>query len=208
MKQEDIIETITANIKTRGPYRCYKDAEKEKLFELVYLKGYTVHAVALKLHIVPRTANNWVNTFVKEPKDYFERKSGSGRPVGRPPILDDSHKDFLTNMIDENTDSLTLDIMMESLIKAFEKIDSGKMAFYNFVTKKCSISLKRAHFYTVERNTPERILERYEWVKHWMKTDIDYLTNCVFIDEAAFHINLKRTFSWFRKGEKSYCNGA
>lgn len=36
-----------------------------------------------------------------------------------------------------------------------------------------------------------------------MKTDMDYISNCVFIDEAAFHINLKRSFSWSRKGKRA-----
>jgi hypothetical protein len=32
---------------------------------------------------------------------------------------------------------------------------------------------------------------------------MNYATNCVFIDEAAFHINLKRGFSWSKKGTRS-----
>lgn len=33
-----------------------------------------------------------------------------------------------------------------------------------------------------------------------MGTDLDYTNNCVFIDEAAFHFNLKRSFAWSKKG--------
>ena len=29
---------------------------------------------------------------------------------------------------------------------------------------------------------------------------MDFTSNCVFIDEAAFHINLKRNFSWPKEG--------
>jgi hypothetical protein len=32
-----------------------------------------------------------------------------------------------------------------------------------------------------------------DWVQK-DQTDIDYASNCVFIDESAFHINLKRTY--------------
>jgi hypothetical protein len=32
---------------------------------------------------------------------------------------------------------------------------------------------------------------------------MDYTSNCVFIDEAAFHINMKRTFAWSKKGERA-----
>lgn len=46
-------------------------------------------------------------------------------------------------------------------------------------------------------------LKRYDWVVQWLKTDLDFETNCVFIDEAAFHINLKRTMAWSVKGERA-----
>lgn len=33
-----------------------------------------------------------------------------------------------------------------------------------------------------------------------MDTDMDYLSNCGFIDGAAFHINIKRSFAWSKVG--------
>jgi hypothetical protein len=91
---------------------------------------------------------------------------------------------------------------MASLIEQFAGLEIGKTALYNFVTKKCRISLKRAHFHSVERNCSEKIEERFKWVKRWMETDIDYASNCVFI-EAAFHINMKRSFAWSTKGTRA-----
>ncbi|KAG1152122.1 hypothetical protein G6F37_000664 [Rhizopus arrhizus] len=35
------------------------------------------------------------------------------------------------------------------------------------------------------------------------KTDLDFESNCVFINEAAFHINLKRFMAWSKKGERA-----
>jgi transposase len=32
---------------------------------------------------------------------------------------------------------------------------------------------------------------------------MDYNSNCVFIDESAFHINLKRTMAWSKKGTRA-----
>ena len=32
------------------------------------------------------------------------------------------------------------------------------------------------------------------------KTDMDFTRNCVFLDESAFHINLKRSMAWSKKG--------
>lgn len=32
---------------------------------------------------------------------------------------------------------------------------------------------------------------------------MDYLSNCIFIDEAAFHINMKRTIIWSKIGSRA-----
>ncbi|KAI8880094.1 hypothetical protein K501DRAFT_287060 [Backusella circina FSU 941] len=50
----------------------------------------------------------------------------------------------------------------------------------------------RTQFQPVERNSEEKIQQRYDWVQKWQQTDLDFTTNCVFLDESAFHINLKR----------------
>ncbi|EIE89631.1 hypothetical protein RO3G_14342 [Rhizopus delemar RA 99-880] len=110
----------------KGPYKHYKDVEKEQLFFLVEEKGMGVGAAAQKLNINVRTAQ-----------------------------------------------------------------------------QKCRITFKKAHLQPVERNRPEKIEQRYEWVKKWMETDLDFTSNCVFIDEAVFHINLKRNFSWPKEGSRA-----
>ena len=130
------------------------------------------------------------------------RRPGSGRPVGRPALLNENHEAFLVNLVDENA-GLVLDEMMESLTNEFSDLSISKTALYNFVTEKCRISLKRAHFHSVERNSPEKIEQRRQWVIRWMSTDMDYNSNCVFIDEAAFHINMKRSVAWSKKGERA-----
>jgi hypothetical protein len=57
---------------------------------------------------------------------------------------------------------------------------------------------KKSYYY------PDKIEERWNWVKNLLdNTEIDYQSNCVFIDEAAFHINLKRCFSWSKVGTRA-----
>lgn len=109
--------------------------------------------------------------------------------------MDDRHKTHLVNLIDEEP-SLVLEQMMDSLTASFIDLVISKTDLYNFVTKECKISLKRAHFHSVDRNSPEKIKARKEWVEEWMNTDMDYISNCVFIDEAVFHINMKRSIAW------------
>ena len=53
---------------------------------------------------------------------------------------------------------------MASLTDQFANLDIKKSALHDFMTKKCKISLKRAHFQSVERNSPEKIEDRHAWV--------------------------------------------
>ncbi|KAG1474273.1 hypothetical protein G6F56_000452 [Rhizopus delemar] len=92
---------------------------------------------------------------------------------------------------------------MDNLTSKFEDLSISKTALYNFVTEKCRISLKKAHFHSVERNSPEKIQERHDWVLKWNETDLDFTSNCIFIDEAAFHINMKRSIAWSKKGTRA-----
>ncbi|CEI99599.1 hypothetical protein RMCBS344292_13684 [Rhizopus microsporus] len=68
------------------------------------------------------------------------------------------------------------------------------------MTTGCNLSIKQAQFQPVERNSEEKIQQGYDWVQKWQQTDLDFTTNCVFLDESAFHINLKRGMAWSKKG--------
>ena len=101
---------------------------------------------------------------------------------------------------DENTDSVILEDILDALTEKFGYLQITRSGFYKFVRQKCRITFKKVHLQPVERNTPEKIEQRSEWVKRWMETDLDFTSNCVFIGEAAFHINLKRNLSWSKEG--------
>ncbi|CEP15746.1 hypothetical protein [Parasitella parasitica] len=174
---EDVVMKSVKN------YRSYKAFEKEHFFYLITEKGMSVRAAALQLQINPSTAQNWAKKDREDPQDIIARKKGSGRPE-RPPKFNEEHQRFLVSLIDKNA-SIVLDEMMDSLTAQFADF------------------FKEAHFHSVERNSPEKIEERYQWVKLYMETDLDYKSNCIFIDESAFHINLKRNFAWSRKGTRA-----
>ncbi|KAG1141032.1 hypothetical protein G6F37_008599 [Rhizopus arrhizus] len=50
------------------------------------------------------------------------------------------------------------------------------------------------------RNSEEKIQERLDWIRKWEKTDMGFTTNCVFLDESVFHVNLKCSMAWSKKG--------
>lgn len=93
--------------------------------------------------------------------------------------------------------------MIEQLNSQFIDLSIEKSALHEFLTEKCQITLKRAHFHSVEQNSFAKIEERYKWVKEWQETDMDFESNCVFIDEAAFHINMKRNYAWSGKRKRA-----
>ncbi|CEI89974.1 hypothetical protein RMCBS344292_04310 [Rhizopus microsporus] len=120
---------------------------------------------------------------------------------GRKPLLNANHKEYLEKSFGENP-SVTIDQAMDSLTNQFEDLKVSKQTVRDFMVNECALSFKKVYFYPTERNSLEKIQQRYEWVINWSKTDLDYQSNCVFIDEAAFNVNLKRTMGWSKKGER------
>ncbi|KAG1001503.1 hypothetical protein G6F57_014867 [Rhizopus arrhizus] len=58
---------------------------------------------------------------------------------------------------------------------------------------------KKPGFNPLIETARKKIQERLDWIRKWEKTDMDFTTNCVFLDESAFHINLKRSIAWSKK---------
>ncbi|CEP11854.1 hypothetical protein [Parasitella parasitica] len=155
-------------------------------------KGMPIRAAAKELNLPATTAQSWYKRGMKS-----LAKTKSGRPVGRPPKLSSEHKGYLVRIIDEKP-GIFLDEMMEKLTSEFEGLDKSRSKLQEFATTKCSISLKRAHFQPEERNSEDKIKERFEWVTEILQTDVDYLSNCVFIDESGFNIATWRGHQWGR----------
>lgn len=64
--------------------------------------------------------------------------------------MGEEHRVFLVDYIDKKP-SLTLDEIMDGLSAQFMDLSISKTAVYNFMKEKCRISLKKAHFHSVER---------------------------------------------------------
>jgi hypothetical protein len=66
-----------------------------------------------------RTAQGWASKKSKGSQKYIERSSGSGRPIGRPPVLTDEHKSYVIQWANEDTDSVVLEDMLDVLTEKF-----------------------------------------------------------------------------------------
>ncbi|KAG2207889.1 hypothetical protein INT47_010873 [Mucor saturninus] len=190
-----------------GPVSYYKkhgDDVKGHFFYLVYEEGLTAGKAGKQLGIARRTAYDWLKKdqdLIVESRDGLETKK-TEKKVGRPALLNEEHKKHLEETFIDHP-SATLDQAIESLTNQFSELKVTKTTVYNFMTEKCALSFKKAHFHSKERNSPVSIEKRFDWITRWIQTDMDYNSNCVFIDESAFHINLKRTMAWSKKGTRA-----
>lgn len=69
----------------------------------------------------------------RTPQGCIQRLVGSGRPVGSLIVLIYDHKDLLIKQVNENTDSVALDGMLEMLTTESRKLEIAKNRLYKFV---------------------------------------------------------------------------
>ena len=69
-------------------------------------------------------------------------------------------------------------VILDDVIKYSRQV--FKSTLFDFVKKYCKLSLKKARFHPIDRNSEEKIQERLDWVRKWEKTDMDFTRNCVF----------------------------
>ncbi|KAI8384130.1 hypothetical protein BD560DRAFT_364333 [Blakeslea trispora] len=181
-------------------YTRYSDEKKERFFHLVYVKGYTVPEAAKELDVPKRTAHYWfkkeedaAQKRIEQP-ELAQEEEKEKKKVGRPKILNEEHKGFLLQKYSEDPRA-TVNEAMESLASQFEGLKIAKTAVHDFMVNDCALTIKKAHFEPKERNSPRSIEARFQWATNLIQTDIDFMSNCIFIDESAFHINLSRTMA-------------
>jgi transposase len=158
----------------------------------------TTSAAAKQLGIHLRTAYRWVSQYNACPDSIFE----SCKKVGRKCILTEEHKTAVINFIDANPSATVVEVT-EHLLKRFHDLKVSRSTVNNFMRRECNLSLKKADFHSIERSSPAKIEERYNWVCKWENTDMNFLMNCVFLDESAFDINMKRSRAWSKKGTRA-----
>ncbi len=52
---------------------------------------------------------------------------------------------------------------------------------------KCGLSLKESKLYTLIRDAPRTLKLRFEIITQWKATGVDYMANCIFMDESGFN---------------------
>ncbi|CEG84878.1 hypothetical protein RMATCC62417_18627 [Rhizopus microsporus] len=194
-KNEDVRMKET---NTKRDYVRYTVQDKARFFDLKIEKCMSASAAAKQLGIHIRTAYRWVSQYNVCSDSIFE----SCKKIGRKCILSEEHKATIITFIDANP-SATVVEATEHLLKQFHDLKVSHSTVNNFMRRECNLSLKKADFHSIERNSPAKIEERYNWVCNWENTDMNFLTNCVLLDESAFDINMKRSRAWSKKGTRA-----
>ncbi|KAL1936543.1 hypothetical protein VTP01DRAFT_677 [Rhizomucor pusillus] len=171
-------------------YTRYTPQDKARFFKRKIERYMSTSAAAKQLDIHVRTAQRWVKRYDERPNSIFE----SGEKKVRRHLTSEHKKTII-----DFTDAVVVEVT-EHLMKHFKDLKVSHSTVYNFMRTECNLSLKKAEFQSMDGYSPEKIKERYDWVRDWEQTDMNFLTNCVFLDESAFHINMKRTRIWSKKG--------
>jgi transposase len=168
-------------------YTRRSSEKKNNFFKIIYEKDCKVPQAPEELKIVRRTAYDW---YKKDQEAAIRNQTNRGptqqeekKKVGRPKILNNERKQFLLQKYGEDSRA-TVSEAVESLTTQFMGLKIAKSAVHDFMTNECALTIKKAHFEPKERNSPDSITARFNRVTNLMTTDMDYQSNCVFIDES------------------------
>ena len=148
-------DVVMRQASTKRSYTLYADQDKMRFFKLLFEKCLSASAAAKRLGIHARTAQRWDKQYERDPDSIFEKR----RKTGRPRLLNEEHKNVILECIDENP-SVVLEQLVEQLRQVFTGLQVSKGTVYDFVRKHCNLSLKKAWFQPVDRNSEEKIQER------------------------------------------------
>lgn len=66
--------------------------------------------------------------------------------------------------------------------------------------KKCRLTYKRIIPRYYGRNKDETVAKRRDAVAYWVSQNIDFMNECVFLDEAGFNRSMHRSYGWSEAG--------
>ncbi|CEP07782.1 hypothetical protein [Parasitella parasitica] len=116
--------------------------------------------------------------------DSIAIKEGKGRPT----ILKDEHTVFIFELL-ANEPTLTIEAVTDHLSKEFKNIQITPRSMENHMKKKCRLTYKRIILRYYGRNTDETVGQ-----------NIDFMNECVFLDEAGFNRSMHRSYGWSEAG--------
>ncbi|KAI8641033.1 hypothetical protein BD408DRAFT_368861, partial [Parasitella parasitica] len=186
------------NKKSGKSYKIYSPDQKVLFLYYLQVKLYKAAKAARLSGVAERTGQQWAKRLRDEPEwDIFEKQTNKDKQ--KTGMLQQEHKEHIINLYDQSPQARVVDIV-ESLTKSFENFSLKETSVRNFMKTECNLSFKRATLHSSERNFEDKLRQRLEWVERWTSTDMDYLSNCVFVDESGFDINMRPPSAWSTVG--------
>ncbi|OAD71776.1 hypothetical protein PHYBLDRAFT_170433 [Phycomyces blakesleeanus NRRL 1555(-)] len=82
-----------------------------------------------------------------------------------------------------------------AVMEEFSGLQITKSAIQKHLVKKCALTMKELEKLPEKRDDVSTIEMRQDRILKWQQlADFNYLSNCVFIEEAGFNMHIKRTF--------------
>lgn len=190
---------LTKSIKS---YSIYSDTTREsfidRMLEQPQERGL-VAKVARELNVKYRTALNWWHIYEgTEGVPYKNSEKNSGPKSS----FTTEHNEYITKLLD-NDPQIFADDIINSLTEQFEGFTISKSQMNNHLRYTMLITVKKPYFEPEVRNSAENLQTRFEWFMKWKDSDLDFTKNCIFIDEAGFHINMRLNWARPKSGKKA-----
>ena len=99
--------------------------------------------------------------------------------------------------------SATIQDAVESLTANFAGLEIKK-SIAEFMSEEWNLSIKVVSRHPLGRNKEGTLQARAYWVDRWVNNDnMNYLKNCIFVDESGFDINMRRSRGWSKRGTQA-----
>ncbi|KAG2191411.1 hypothetical protein INT47_012674 [Mucor saturninus] len=183
-------------------YNVYTIEDRKRYFYFLKEKLMKPKQAAEAANVNYDTARKWKKAYEDDPERNIPTKKtnlGSNRPVSQ---LDERHKTHLVQFFDEDA-SATIQDAVENLTATFEGLQIKKTRVAEFMREECNLSIKVVSRHPVGRNKEATLQARANWVDHWIGNGMDYLNNCIFVDESGFDINMRRSRGWSQRGTEA-----
>ncbi|CEI91015.1 hypothetical protein RMCBS344292_05319 [Rhizopus microsporus] len=189
VEMEEAAEELSKEVAGGRKYNVYSDKHKAVFYYFNRVKLWKAAPSARKAQVEIRTGQIWAKRLKEDPQwNIYEKQTNKVNRLASQ--LQENHKKHLIDFFDIYPQATRQDAV-ESLTEAFENFNLKTTAVGNFILYECNLTVKRVTLQPLARNSLDNREKRYNWVKKWEGTDMKYLQNCVFVDEAGFSINMR-----------------
>ncbi|OBZ82132.1 hypothetical protein A0J61_09819, partial [Choanephora cucurbitarum] len=167
-----------------------EEGEEFNLRNLTNLSEYDdCQAVPIELNAEDENLESRI-PFVIEKNIYEKQTNKNNRAKSQ---LQELQKLHILELFD-NKPYTTTDEVVDSLTKAFEGFTLKQSTVNSLILHECNLAIKRLQRQPKARNNPARIQVRYDWVMKYDSSGMNFLRNCIFIDESGFDINMRPSY--------------